>query len=62
MQQSEHITIGVRSILAHKLRSLLTALGIIFGVAAVVSMLSIADGVSRAGICGSERRFGRIEA
>jgi len=47
VQQSEHITIGVRSILAHKLRSLLTALGIIFGVAAVVSMLSIADGARR---------------
>ena len=47
MQQSEHIAIGVRSIMAHKLRSLLTALGIIFGVAAVVSMLSIADGARR---------------
>ena len=47
MQQSEHLRIGVRSILAHKLRSLLTTLGIIFGVAAVVSMLSIADGARR---------------
>ena len=37
----------MRSILAHKLRSLLTTLGIIFGVAAVVSMLSIADGARR---------------
>ena len=47
MQQSEHLRIGIRSILAHKLRSLLTTLGIIFGVAAVVSMLSIADGARR---------------
>jgi len=47
VKQSEHILIGVRSILAHKLRSLLTALGMIFGVAAVVSMLSIADGARR---------------
>ncbi len=47
MQQSEHFRIGIRSIMAHKLRSLLTTLGIIFGVAAVVSMLSIADGARR---------------
>jgi len=40
----ESLRIGVRSILANRLRSLLTMLGMIFGVAAVVSMVSIAEG------------------
>ena len=44
---AESLRIGIRSILAHKLRSLLTMLGIIFGVAAVVSMISIAEGARR---------------
>jgi putative ABC transport system permease protein len=44
LKQSENIRIGVRSILAHKLRSALTALGIIFGVAGLVAMMSIAAG------------------
>jgi len=35
---------GLGSLLAHKLRSLLTMLGMIFGVGAVVSMLSITEG------------------
>jgi len=43
----ESLRIGRRSILAHKLRSVLTMLGVIFGVAAVVSMLSIAEGARR---------------
>ena len=38
------IIIAVESILANKLRSMLTALGIIFGVAAVISMLAIGNG------------------
>jgi putative ABC transport system permease protein len=41
---SDDFQIGIRSILAHKLRSALTMLGVIFGVAAVVSMLAIAGG------------------
>lgn len=44
MKQSENIRVGVRSILAHKLRSALTTLGIIFGVAGLVAMMSIAEG------------------
>ncbi len=36
--------IAVESILAHKLKSFLTALGIVFGVAAVVAMLAIGNG------------------
>ncbi len=38
---------GVQNLLAHKLRSLLTMLGIIFGVAAVVSMMSIGAGAQQ---------------
>lgn len=41
------ITIAFESILANKLRSLLTALGIIFGVAAVISMLAIGKGAQQ---------------
>src|SRR3990172_712338 len=47
LRHAESLRIGIRSILAHKLRSLLTMLGIIFGVAAVVSMISIAEGARR---------------
>ncbi|MGE5358750.1 MAG: ABC transporter permease [Bacteroidales bacterium] len=38
---------GVQNLMAHKLRSLLTMLGIIFGVAAVVSMMSIGAGAQQ---------------
>lgn len=41
------ITIAVESILANKLKSMLTALGIIFGVAAVISMLAIGNGAQK---------------
>jgi putative ABC transport system permease protein len=38
------VLMGLQSLLVHKLRSLLTMLGMIFGVGAVVSMLSITGG------------------
>ncbi len=38
---------GLKSLLLHKLRSGLTALGIVFGVAAVISMLAVGEGSSR---------------
>src|SRR5260221_8777771 len=38
------LRLGLQNLLAHRLRSLLTMLGMIFGVAAVVSMLSIGAG------------------
>src|SRR5438046_3335956 len=38
------LRLAVQNLLAHRLRSLLTMLGMIFGVAAVVSMLSIGAG------------------
>ncbi len=41
------ITIAMESILGNKLRSILTALGIIFGVAAVISMLAIGRGAKQ---------------
>jgi hypothetical protein len=39
--------LGLQNLVAHKLRTLLTMLGMIFGVAAVVSMLSIEPARSR---------------
>jgi putative ABC transport system permease protein len=47
MRWSESLTIGLEALRAHKLRALLTALGIIFGVAAVVAMMSIGEGARR---------------
>src|ERR1700739_1863878 len=41
------LTQGLDNLLSHKLRSLLTMLGMIFGVAAVVSMLSIGAGAQQ---------------
>ena len=42
----ETIRLGLNNLRLHKLRSLLTALGIIFGVAAVICMLSISEGAT----------------
>ncbi len=42
----ELFLLGLRDLRAHKLRSLLTALGVIFGVAAVICMLSIGEAAS----------------
>jgi putative ABC transport system permease protein len=39
--------LGLQNLLLHRLRSLLTMLGMIFGVAAVVTMLSIGAGARR---------------
>jgi putative ABC transport system permease protein len=41
------IVIGFEAIIANKLKSILTALGIIFGVAAVISMLAIGKGAEQ---------------
>ncbi len=43
----ETIRLGLRSLVLHKLRSGLTALGVIFGVCSVVAMLSIGAGASQ---------------
>lgn len=42
----ETVRLGISNLRMHKLRSALTALGIIFGVAAVICMLSISEGAS----------------
>ncbi|HBL74869.1 MAG: hypothetical protein A2W90_07155 [Bacteroidetes bacterium GWF2_42_66] len=41
------IVIGIDAIFANKLKSMLTALGIIFGVAAVISMMAIGNGAEQ---------------
>src|SRR5215472_13866424 len=41
------LLMGLASLYAHKLRSLLTMLGMIFGVGAVVAMLSITEGAQK---------------
>jgi len=40
------IKLGFKSLMLHKLRSALTALGILFGVSSVIAMLSIGEGAS----------------
>lgn len=41
------VILGLKSLWLHKLRSVLTALGVIFGVASVIAMLAIGEGASR---------------
>jgi putative ABC transport system permease protein len=41
------VRLGIKSLLLHKLRSALTMLGLLFGVAAVIGMLAIGEGASR---------------
>ena len=40
------LKLGVRSLLLHGLRSLLTCMGVLFGVASVIAMLAIGEGLS----------------
>ncbi len=40
------LRLGVNSLLLHKLRSVLTTLGVLFGVASVIAMLAVAEGAS----------------
>jgi len=47
MQIQELLLMGVEGLRVHRLRSILTMLGIIFGVAAVIAMLSIGEGAKR---------------
>jgi len=41
------VKLGIKSLWVHRLRSILTALGIIFGVSSVIAMLAIGEGASR---------------
>jgi putative ABC transport system permease protein len=47
MVPTEVIKTGVRNLLTHRLRSALSVLGVVFGVAAVIAMLSIGEGARR---------------
>lgn len=47
MRLGEAFRTSVEGLQAHKLRALLTALGIVFGVAAVIAMLAIGEGARR---------------
>lgn len=44
---NRNIRLGVKNLLLHKLRSLLTMLGVVFGVGSVVAMLAIGEGASQ---------------
>src|ERR1700748_3130954 len=46
----ETFLLGLKNLRLHKLRSLLTALGIIFGVAAVILMVAIGEGTKQAAL------------
>ncbi|MCU4177160.1 ABC transporter permease [Carboxylicivirga sp. N1Y90] len=47
LRYAHNITIAIEAILSNKMKSLLTALGIMFGVAAVISMLAIGKGAQQ---------------
>ena len=50
MHYSENIRLAIGALVEHKIRSFLTMLGIIFGVASVIAMLSIGEGAKREAI------------
>jgi len=50
MQIEENVRLALRGLADHKFRSFLTMLGIIFGVASVITMLSIGEGAKRKAI------------
>jgi putative ABC transport system permease protein len=51
----ETLRLGIKNLRLHKLRSLLTALGIIFGVAAVIIMVAIGEGTKKAALAQVEQ-------
>lgn len=44
---ARNIALGIKNLLLHKLRSVLTMLGVVFGVGSVVAMLSVGEGASK---------------
>ncbi|GAB6011421.1 ABC transporter permease [Viscerimonas tarda] len=50
MEYQENIRLAIQGLTDHKFRSFLTMLGIIFGVASVITMLSIGEGAKREAI------------
>ena len=53
------LKLGMKSLMLHKLRSGLTVLGIVFGVAAVISMLAVGEGSSREAQLRFQQPFAR---
>lgn len=47
MDRQQMLRIGLEGLTAHKVRSILTMLGIIFGVSAVIAMLSVGEGAKQ---------------
>ncbi len=47
MPFSRELVSGVQTLMLHKMRSLLTMLGVVFGVASVVAMLAVGEGAGR---------------
>ena len=43
----KHVRLGIKTLLLHKMRSVLTMLGVVFGVGSVIAMLSVGEGASR---------------
>ena len=50
LRSLRNVKLGVKSLMLHKLRSLLTMLGVVFGVGSVVAMLSVGEGASQAAL------------
>jgi len=50
-----NIRLGVKTLLLHKLRSVLTMLGVVFGVASVIAMLAVGEGSKRDAVALFER-------
>jgi putative ABC transport system permease protein len=48
MRILRNVRLGLKTLLLHKLRSILTMLGVVFGVGSVVAMLSVGEGASQA--------------
>lgn len=44
---ARNVMLGIKNLLLHKLRSLLTMLGVVFGVGSVIAMLSVGEGASK---------------
>jgi putative ABC transport system permease protein len=44
---SRNIRMGIKTLLLHKLRAMLTMLGVVFGVASVIAMLAVGEGASQ---------------
>ena len=47
MRIVRNVRLGIRTLWLHKMRSILTMLGVVFGVGSVIAMLSVGEGASR---------------